>query len=252
MPCVLLREINRKDVLCMNLQRLDKIISSQFNIPRKVTKAIIHRGKVKIDGNIIRDPSLQVDVDKVTIEYKGQTLNYKEHVYIMLNKPKGVLSASEDKNRETVVDLVPSELFRQGLFPVGRLDKDTTGLILITDDGDFAHQVISPKKNIFKTYKVTLDGDLTEEGIALLEKGVTLADGTVCKPALVKSADGNVCVIKISEGKYHQIKRMFGVLELGVNELERVAIGGLSLPQNLEEGNAIELSEAQKSLIFVK
>ncbi len=236
----------------MNLQRLDKIISSQFNIPRKVTKAIIHRGKVKIDGNIIRDPSLQVDIDKVTIEYKGQTLDYKEHIYIMLNKPKGVLCASQDKNRQTVVDLVPSELFRQGLFPVGRLDKDTTGLILITDDGDFAHQVISPKKNVFKTYKVTLDGDLTDQGVALLEKGVTLADGTACKPAVVKSVEGNVCVIKISEGKYHQIKRMFGVLDLGVNELQRVAIGELFLPENLAVGSAIELSQSQKTLIFVK
>ncbi len=252
MQYVLSRKIIRKDVLCMNLQRLDKIISSQFNIPRKVTKAIIHRGKVKIDGNIVRDPSLQVDVAEAKIEYKGQLLNYKEHIYIMLNKPKGILSASEDKNRQTVVDLVPSELSRQGLFPVGRLDKDTTGLILITDDGDFAHQVISPKKNIFKTYKVTLDGSLTDEGIALLEKGITLADGTVCKPAFVKSVEGNVCVIKISEGKYHQIKRMFGVLNLGVNELERVAIGELFLPENLQQGSAIELSNSQKALIFVK
>lgn len=236
----------------MNLQRLDKIISTQFCIPRKVTKAIIHRGKVKIDGKVIRDPSLQVDVDKVTIEYKGQILDYKEHIYIMLNKPKGVLSASEDKNRQTVVDLVPSELSRQGLFPVGRLDKDTTGLILITDDGDFAHQVISPKKNIFKTYKVTLDGNLTKEGIALLEQGVTLADGTKCKPAVVKFAEENVCIINISEGKYHQIKRMFGVIDLGVNELERVAIGGLTLPENLPVGSAVELSKTQKELIFVK
>ena len=237
---------------CMNLQRLDKIISSQFNISRKITKAIIHRGKVKVDGVVIRDPSMQVDVDSVKIEYKGQAVEYKEHIYIMLNKPKGVLSASEDKNRETVVDLVPKELSRQGLFPVGRLDKDTTGLIIITDDGDFAHNVISPKKNIFKTYRVTLDGNLTEQKAEILEKGVVLADKTKCKPAKIKILEDKICEIKISEGKYHQIKRMFGVVDLGVNELERIAIGNLKLPQELNYGQAKELTDAEKARIFVK
>jgi len=236
----------------MNLQRLDKIISTQYNIPRKVTKAIIHRGKVKIDGNIVRDPSCQVDVEKVKIEYKGQALTYKEHVYIMLNKPKGVLSASEDKKRETVVDLIPPKLSRQGLFPVGRLDKDTTGLIIITDDGDFAHNVISPKKNVYKTYKVTLDGDMTEEKKRILENGVALADGTLCKPAIVEILESRLVKIQISEGKYHQIKRMFGVVDLGVNELERVAIGALELPENLRLGEALELSNSQIKSIFVK
>ncbi len=234
----------------MNMKRLDKIISSQFGISRSITKAIIHRGKVKVDGEVVRDPSLQVDVDRVKIEYKGQVLDYKEHIYIIMNKPKGVLSASEDKKRSTVVDLVPKELSRQGLFPVGRLDRDTTGLLIITDDGDFAHNVISPKKNITKTYKVTLDGSITDEMIKQFEKGVILADGTRCRPAILKSVDKNVAEIKISEGKYHQIKRMFGVVGLGVNELERIALGSLLLPENLGYGELRELTEGEKFQIF--
>lgn len=234
----------------MNIKRLDKIISSQYGISRSVTKAIIHRGKVKVDGAVVRDPSLQVDIDSVRIEYKGQALSYKEHVYIIMNKPKGVLSASEDKTRETVVDLVPPELSRQGLFPVGRLDRDTTGLLIITDDGDFAHNVISPKKNIIKTYRVILDGEVTDDMVRLFGDGVVLADGTKCKKAILRRIDENSAEIKITEGKYHQIKRMFGVVGLGVNELKRIALGNLKLPENMSEGEARELSEAEKFQIF--
>lgn len=234
----------------MNIKRLDKIISSQYGVSRSITKAIIHRGKVKVDGVVVRDPSMQIDIDSVTIEYRGQALSYKEHIYIIMNKPKGVLSASDDKSRETVVDLVPKELKRQGLFPVGRLDRDTTGLLIITDDGDFAHNVISPKKNITKTYLVTLDGDITEEMVKLFEDGVVLADGTRCKSAILRRTAENVAEIKITEGKYHQIKRMFGVVGLGVNELKRIALGNLKLPENLGCGESRELSEAEKTQIF--
>ena len=236
----------------MNLQRIDKIIANQFNLPRKISRACIHRGKVKVDGNVIRDPSLQVDADTAKIEYRGQELEYKEHIYLILNKPRGVLSASSDKTRETVVDLVPENLKRQGLFPVGRLDKDTTGLLIITDDGDFAHNVISPKKEIFKTYRVTLDGDMTDEKAATLEGGVTLADGTRLKECVITSFSKNICEIKISEGKYHQIKRMFGVVELGVNELQRIAEGGLLLPEDLKYGDCRELTKTEIDSIFHK
>ena len=223
----------------MNIKRLDKIISSQYGISRSITKAIIHRGKVKVDGAVVRDPSLQVDIDSVRIEYKGQALSYKEHVYIIMNKPKGVLSASEDKTRETVVDLVPPELSRQGLFPVGRLDRDTTGLL-----------IISPKKNIMKTYSVILDGEVTDDMVRLFGDGVVLADGTKCKKAILRRIDENSAEINITEGKYHQIKRMFGVVGLGFNELKRIALGNLKLPENMSEGEARELSEAEKFQIF--
>ena len=167
-----------------------------------------------------------------------------------MNKPEGILSASNDKNRKTVVDLVPDSLKRAGLFPVGRLDKDTTGLLIITDDGEFAHNVIAPKKNVVKTYRVTLDGEVTEDMVELFKKGITLADGTVCRSAELIPLGNNSAEIKISEGKYHQIKRMFGVVDLGVEALERIAMGNLKLPQNLPRGECRELKKSEILSIF--
>ena len=234
----------------MKLQRLDKIISSQLNISRSIARQDIRVGKVFVDGVLIRDPSFQADADNNAIKYCGQPVVYKEHIYIMLNKPKGILSASEDKFRETVVDLVPLQLRRAELFPVGRLDKDTTGLLLITDDGEFAHNVISPKKNVIKTYIATLDGNITEEMIQKFKKGVILADGTVCRPAELISLGERKAQIKISEGKYHQIKRMFGTVGLGVDELQRIALGGLELPADLPIGECKELEKSDIISIF--
>ena len=169
-----------------------------------------------------------------------------------MNKPMGVLSASNDKSRKTVVDLVPQEIKRQDLFPVGRLDKDTTGLLIITDDGVFAHNCISPKKAIEKGYIATLDGNIDNEMIEKFKLGVLLADGTRCKPAKLEYISDNVARIIITEGKYHQIKRMFGTVGLGVNALHRESIGGLHLPDNLTEGECIEMTKPQlENSIFV-
>lgn len=234
----------------MNLQRLDKIISNQFNVSRSTARKHIGWGRVTVNGKKLRDPSLQVDTDTAVIEYEGQALEYKEHIYLVINKPAGIISASEDKSRETVVDLVPEELKRQNLFPVGRLDRDTTGLLIITDDGDFAHRVIHPKKKITKTYEVTLDGRPDENAVKLFAEGVVLADGTKCRPAELCLKEGNTAEIKISEGKYHQIKRMFGTVGLGVNALERTAIGGLALPDDLPIGKCRELTEQEITCIF--
>ncbi len=233
----------------MNLQRLDKIIATQLNIPRSLARKHIRWGKVSVNGKILRDPSLQISSDS-EIEYKGETVVYREHIYVVMNKPKGVLSASNDKTRKTVVDLVAEPLKRSGLAPVGRLDKDTTGLLILTDDGEFAHNVISPKKNIIKTYEVSLDGDVTEKMISEFREGVVLADGTKCRSAELKKIGENKAEIKISEGKYHQIKRMFGTVGLGVNELKRTALGGLELPKELKEGESRELREDEISAIF--
>lgn len=235
----------------MNSQRLDKIISSQFNMSRSIARKVIRYGRVTVDGKIIRDPAFAADPQKNAIEFRGQALEFKEHIYLLLNKPKGVLSASEDKKRETVVDLVPPELKRKGLFPVGRLDRDTTGFLIITDDGDFSHQVLSPKKSIYKTYRVTLDGEINDEIIQKFADGITLADGTKCRPAILKTIEKNYVEIKITEGRYHQIKRMFGTVNLGVNELERIALGNLFLPENLPVGSCRELSKDELRQIFV-
>ena len=233
----------------MAKERFDKIIANQFNISRKDARIAIRRGKATVDGKALRDPALAVDTES-EITFLGQAMDYKKYVYILMNKPKGVLSAANDKSRKTVVDLVPEEYRRQGLFPVGRLDKDTTGLLIITDDGDFAHRAIAPNKNVFKTYEVTLDGNVTEEMVEKFREGIVLADGTVCKSAALKPLGENRAEVMISEGKYHQIKRMFGVVGLGVNALKRTAIGGLFLPQNLDEGECISLNEQEICSIF--
>ncbi len=234
----------------MNLQRLDKIISSQTGISRKEARADIRRGLVSADGNTVKDCSAQFDAEKSQISYKGQALNYKKFIYIIMNKPKGVLSASNDRTRKTVVDLVPEDLKRNGLFPAGRLDRDTTGLLIITDDGDFAHRIISPKKHIYKTYMAELDGEVTDEMKRVFANGVVLADGTVCRPAELTAYNGNCATVKICEGKYHQIKRMFGTVGLGVNSLKRTAVGKLRLDEDLLPGQSRELTDRELKLIF--
>lgn len=236
----------------MKKQRLDKFIANQLILSRSVVRNAIQKGKVKINGITVRDSgTIITESDNVTFEEKSVT--YKEHIYILMNKPMGILSASNDKSRKTVVDLVPSNLKRQGMFPVGRLDKDTTGLLIITDDGEFAHNCISPKKEISKSYIATLDGDITDNMIKTFADGVVLADGTLCKSAVLEKVDTNVARIIITEGKYHQIKRMFGTVGLGVNQLHRESIGNLTLPPELLHGECVEIdAETLKNSIFNK
>lgn len=232
------------------MERLDKIISNQLNIPRSRVRRDIRGGKASVSGETVGNAGLLLDPQSADIVYCGQRVNYKKYIYIIMNKPAGVLSATEDKAKQTVVDLVPEGLRRASLFPVGRLDRDTTGLLLITDDGAFAHNIISPKKNIVKTYRVTLDGKPNGEAIKAFADGIILADGTKCRPAVLRICDGFDVEVEISEGKYHQIKRMFGVLGLGVNKLKRIALGGLKLPENLTEGDSRELSKTELEQIF--
>ena len=235
----------------MPLTRLDKFISSQLNISRKDARTGIRRGLASVDGVQEKDADFKLDPESNSVIYDGQAVKYKKHIYIVMNKPAGVLSASSDKKRETVVDLVPENLRRKGLFPVGRLDKDTTGLLVITDDGDFAHRVLSPQKNIFKTYKAVLDGDITEQTLDIFSREITLADGTVCRRAYLTKLDSRMAEIKICEGRYHQIKRMFGVAGLGVNKLERIAIGGYCMPDFLRCGECTEVEKNELiSMVF--
>lgn len=231
-------------------ERLDKIIASQFNISRKDAKIGIRKGKASVDGQVLKNPAELIYPEIQKIEYEGQVLEYKKYIYLLMNKPKGVVCASSDKKSKTVIDIVPKKFSRNGLFSVGRLDKNTTGLLIITDDGDFAHNVISPNKDIFKTYIAELDGEVTEDMIEEFQKGVVLADGTVCKKAYLKPLGENRAQIRICEGKYHQIKRMFGTVGLGVNELSRVALGELYLPNDLTFGECRELLESEKNSIF--
>ena len=225
----------------MEKLRLDKFIASQLNLARSEAKILIKRGKVSVNNEFIRDCSVIIFPERDIVLCNGQAVKYKKYIYILMNKPSGILSASNDKNRKTVVDLVPESLKRDGLFPVGRLDKDTTGLLIITDDGELAHKVISPKSNISKSYIADLDGELTEEMIELFSKGIVLHDGTACKSAVLEILENKRARITVTEGKYHQIKRMFGVVGLGVNALHRESIGHLKIPENLSFGQCVEI-----------
>jgi len=221
--------------------RLDKYLSSQVNISRSEAKTAVRRGKISVNNVFVKDPAVIIIPETDEVKYDGQAIIYKKYIYILMNKPAGILSASNDKNRKTVVDLVPDRFKRAGLFPVGRLDKDTTGLLIITDDGNFAHKVISPKSNIEKCYIAGLDGEVTEDMVEKFAKGIVLQDGTLCKPAKLERLDNNKAKITITEGKYHQIKRMFGVVGLGVNSLHRESIGHISVPENLPFGECVEI-----------
>ena len=226
----------------MPIIRLDKYVSVALNISRADSKRFIQSGKISVNGLCVKKSDYKVDINDMSVKYNNSLIDYKEFIYILMNKPSGILSASNDKKAKTVVDIIPQELKRDGLFPVGRLDKDTTGFLIITNDGDFAHKIISPKSNIQKRYYVELDGNITDEMIEKFEKGIILADGTQCMPARLERTEGCRAFITIKEGKYHQVKRMFGTVGLGVNKLHRISIGGLSLPDILEEGQCMELS----------
>lgn len=233
------------------MERLDKTVSKAAAVSRSDARGLILRGLVVVDGKPVRDIGFKVDPASQLIELEGKPLTYKKFCYIIMNKPKGVLSASEDSRAKTVIDLLPEEFRRRKLFPVGRLDKDTTGLLIITDDGDFAHMLLSPNRKVPKEYIAILDGEIDERVIEEFKAGVTLADGTSLAPAGLKALEEqNIALVKIIEGKYHQIKRMFGVFDLGVNELKRVSFAGMSLPEDLNEGDFRELTEEE--LLFLK
>jgi len=234
------------------MERLDKILASQGTLSRKDVKEIIKKGRVTVNGNIVKDSAVKIDSEKDKVCIDGECLTLKKHIYIMLNKPKGVVSASESDTDETVVDLVPEELFRKGLFPAGRLDKDTTGFVLITDDGDFAHRILSPKNHIFKTYLARLEHSLTKSDILMIESGITLADGTVLKEAkveIIEESEHPVVQIMICEGKYHQVKRMFAAAGNKVVELHRSMMGDLALDDNLNPGECREITAEELILI---
>lgn len=229
------------------LERLDKIISSRTGLSRKEAKSAISSGKVFVNGAAVRSSEYKAaETDEIIFD--GKRINGKAHTYLVLNKPKGYVSATEDPAQKTVLELVPPDLMRSGLFPAGRLDKDTTGLMIITDDGDFAHRILSPKKHVSKKYAVTIDLPVTNEMAVAFEKGVMLSDG-VCKTAKLEKTGEYTSFVTLSEGRYHQIKRMFGCFGAKVTELKRLSMGKFLLPDDLDEGECRELSEKETALI---
>ncbi|MBQ3417992.1 MAG: rRNA pseudouridine synthase [Ruminococcus sp.] len=230
--------------------RLDKFISSQTAYSRSEIKTLIKNKSVSVNGAAAKSSDIKIDTETDTVILGGREIRYREHVYYMLNKPQGVVSATEDREEKTVLDLLPEEMKRPGLFPAGRLDKDTTGLLIITDDGGFAHRMLSPKKHVYKYYAAVLDKEPDENIKAAFAEGIVLSDGTLCAPADILSIASNTVTLRLKEGKYHQVKRMFAALGCTVIALERYRIGALTLDDSLKKGEIRELTEPELALIF--
>lgn len=226
------------------MERLDKIVSNQTGYSRKEVKELVRNKRIMVNDVVVSKSDIKVDPINDLISLDGENINVKKKVYLMLNKPKGYVSATEDKELPTVLELVPIEYSHRDLFPAGRLDRDTTGLMLITDDGEFAHNILSPKKHVKKTYNVTIDIPMTEEMVRGFKEGVNLIDGE-CKSAGLEITGQYTGVVTLVEGRYHQIKRMFGCFGAKVVELERIGMGNFFLPSDLELGECREFTEEE-------
>lgn len=226
------------------LKRIDRILSEQTNYSRKEIKRLVSKGLVLVNGCVVRKSDEKYAEDNISIKINGEEVRVNKHFYLLLNKPKGYVSTTVSDNDKTVIDLVPDKYKTRALFPAGRLDKDTTGLMLITDDGVFAHNILSPKKHIKKVYEVVIDKDVSDEMVYGFRDGVKLNDGE-CKSALLEKIDTNKCLVTLTEGRYHQIKRMFGCYKAKVLELKRICMGELYLPSDLGVGEVREVSDEE-------
>lgn len=231
--------------------RLDQYVAKAMGISRSQSRKLIASGQVMVEGAVCKSADTQLP-EKPEVTAQGKPLGVKKYVYIMLNKPEGVVSASRDKKDKTVVDLVAHAFPRRELFPAGRLDKTSTGFVLLTDDGALAHDILAPKRHVPKAYLVEIDTPVTAEMVEGFEKGVTLADGDTMAPAGLSVPDPErpcCCRVELRQGVYHQIKRMFGVFDAGVNALHRVSIGGLTLDAALAPGEWRELTQQELALL---
>lgn len=235
------------------MERLDKIVATALQISRKDAISLIKSGRVNENGVALKDTKKKLDENTAELFLDENRIYYYKYVYIMMNKPKGVISASDGKGDKSVIDILPAEMKRKNLFPAGRLDKDTTGFMLITDDGEFAHSILSPKNHIPKTYIAKLDKPFDETVVKEFESGVKLKDEK-CMGAKLEAADGDFCTarVEIKQGMYHQIKRMFACFGLKVVELKRIKMGNLYLDESLKEGECRYINEKELSMISDK
>ncbi len=237
----------------MELIRIDKLLSQTLLLSRSDAKKKLRDSQVLVNGKVCKSADTKVNPSADVVIVSGQQVVYQKYVYIMLHKPAGVVSASKDPNEKTVVDLVPADIRRKGLFPAGRLDKDTTGFVLITDDGDFAHRILAPGKHVPKTYHVTLTRAVTDSEIAELADGPVLDDEKLL-PVTVQSINEkeNIYCVVLMEGRYHQIKRMFAKQGNPVLALHRTQMGKLPLDPSLQPGECKVLTADELSLITAK
>ncbi|MGE6488113.1 pseudouridine synthase [Paenisporosarcina sp. NPDC076898] len=228
--------------------RLDKLLSNMGYGSRKEVKLLLKSKAVEVNGTVAKDVSMHVDTEKDAIVVYGEEVIYTEFIYLMMNKPPGVISATEDKKDETVIDLLDPVVQHFKPFPVGRLDKDTEGLLILTNDGHLSHQLLSPKKHVPKLYFAIIDGRVTEDDVKKFKEGVTLDDGYFTKPGdltILSSGEVSEIELTIMEGKFHQVKRMFESVGKKVTYLKRMRMGSLQLDETLELGDYRPLTEAE-------
>ena len=221
--------------------RIDKFLADRTSYSRSDVKALLRNGAVSADGKIISDAKQKINPDTQEIRLHGKKIHGGSFLYIILNKPENYICATEDKKHKTVTDLLPDDLRHKDIFPAGRLDIDSTGLVLLTNDGQLAHQMLSPKHHVPKYYLVTLARAFQENYIQKISDGVLLADETKCLPAQVQKLDDRHCIICLHEGKYHEIKRMFAALRNHVEHLHSIAVSSLLLPPELPSGACVEI-----------
>ena len=233
------------------MKRLDKILSDAGVAGRRELKDMIRAGRVCVDGTVVTKADAKFDEAAVSITVDGEGIGLEKFVYYMLHKPADVVTATEDGEHKTVLDLFPPELRRRGLFPVGRLDKDTTGLLIITNDGDYAHRIISPKTHVAKRYLADTDGIPDEADVKAFAEGMILRDGTQCLPAKLEITGEEKCFVTLLEGKYHQVKRMLAARGKPVVKLHRCSVGLLELDDTLKPGEFRPMTaiEVENSLV---
>ncbi len=238
----------------MATQRIDKLLTSMGMCSRKEATAAAKRGVILVDGEVCRDASKKVDPESTQISFCGQPICYQTHVYIMMHKPLGVLSATEDREQKTVLDLLPASYRKRGVFPIGRLDKDTSGLLLLTDDGALGHVLTSPKYAVDKVYHAEAEGLLGDVDVQAFAQGITLRDGTCCRPAKLEirtaREEYSDVLVTVQEGKYHQVRRMLASRGAPVKTLERLSEGPLQLDAALRPGQWRELTREEIALLL--
>lgn len=231
------------------MERLDKILAATGRWSRKEAKALVKEGRVRVAGEHPRGPEDKVD-DGTTVTVDGQPIVTEKYVYVMLHKPAGVISSTQDPREKTVIDLLPQELRKLSLFPVGRLDKDTEGLLLLTNDGPLAHELLAPRRHVDKIYYAKVDGQLEEADAAAFQAGMTLGDGTVCQPAVLEIlSPGDQCLVTLGEGKYHQVKRMLAARGKPVTYLKRLSMGPIALDPALPAGAWRPLRQEERAAL---
>lgn len=231
------------------MERLDKIISATGKKSRREVREMVRQGRVLVDGKPVPAADMKVDPQTAVILLDGEPLGYEKFTYVMLHKPAGVLTATEDRRQETVLDLLPPELRRRALSPVGRLDKDTEGLLLLTNDGQLAHRLLSPKSHVDKVYYARVDGALEPGDIAAFAAGMTLGDGLACLPAGLEILSPTEALVTLREGKFHQVKRMLAARGKPVLYLKRLSMGRLRLDPALAPGAWRMLTEEERSAL---